>query len=723
MTPFIFQSPWILCLLLLLFPMAWLLHRARKRRNIVHAQMGGTARSSTHDWLRLAAFVLLIIALARPGIQPHRESISKTGRDVIFVLDVSQSMLAEDAYPSRLEAAKNGIRDALDRFRTERVALVIYAGSANILCPLTHDYDFAHYMLDQANPRAVDFGGTTLLSAMEKCVDNLLIESRTGMQDVVVLTDGEEHGEHNPKIAEQLLEHQVGLLLVGLGDPVSGSRIPIIDEEGATSYLKHEDQFVTTRLNDQGLLELSRLTARSEAGSKYIPAATSAFNLPDLYYQVASDKPVASTEAADSYVVYREIAFGFIAIALALLLIAERTPRSEQTSHPTAASVATNAATTVAILLGLLVSSTSLQHRVSAAEPSPTIHFADALLLQNNGQPGEAIDAYNMFETEQGRVSLSPPQLATLRYNQGLCYLAMADAQAEAEPRSAMSLAMTAQRHFLEACQSLPGFQQAAQNLDPTAQLIMEYSARIEQEEEEDKKRQQQMQDLVERLQELEQAQTELRDQVPSPPRLTAAQRRLGKTNSATEAPDNADTESKRFSQEQGQLQLEGRAILIEMQTIDQAITPPMNDDSTKPVSLLQEPLRLMNEVVAAQTIAATRLKQWNTWHDGREQQQVAIVKIQEILELLASDSDQDGDEGDWDEEDDYESMMEASDSEQAMMSSMQGQGDFASGSSMQSLPVPNYSVEDILMEEEGSLQFRQQQRAKSNEGKVEKNW
>ncbi|WP_372724454.1 VWA domain-containing protein, partial [Novipirellula sp.] len=290
MTFFTLQNPSMLGLLVMLLPVAWLLRRAQRRRKTVIDAMGGDLglRSRWRDRLCLAATLLLILALARPGISPQRHSVSKSGRDVVFVLDVSQSMLAEDAYPSRLDAAKDAIRDALDHLQSERVALVVYAGSANILCPLTFDYDFVRYVLDQATPRTVDFGGTTLLSATEKCADSIFTEQRNGMQDLIVLTDGEEHGSHNHRIAKLLNEHAAVLLLVGIGDTAAGSRIPITGDYGATEYLKHDGEFVTTRLNESGLRELARLAS----DATYVSAGTSAFDLAGLYWQYASEKPI-----------------------------------------------------------------------------------------------------------------------------------------------------------------------------------------------------------------------------------------------------------------------------------------------------------------------------------------------------------------------------------------------------------------------------------------------
>ena len=98
-------------------------------------------------------------------------------------------------------------------------------------------------------------------------------------------------------------------------------------------------------------------------------------------------------------------------------------------------------------------------------------------------------------------------------------------------------------------------------------------------------------------------------------------------------------------------------------------------------------------------------------------------VKIQEILSLLSNHSSDESEGDEWDEMDEEGEYEYSDDMDASMMSSMLMEGDFAAGGEMQALPVPNYSAEDILMEEQGNLQFRQQQRAKANAGQVEKDY
>ena len=726
MTSFTFQFPSMLLLLPLVIAVAWLMRRAQRCRDEVLLAMGGSSDDSTvaegsrhstnrlanrRDWLRLAAMCLLVLALARPGIDPQQKSISKSGRDVVFVLDVSQSMLAEDAYPSRLEAAKSGIRDALDSFGTQRAALVIYAGSANILCPLTFDYDFVRYMLDQASPRSVDFGGTTLLSATEKCADSVFSDDRKGMQDLVVLTDGEDHGPASQRVTDLLRERDAGLLVIGIGDSNVGSRIPVLDEEGAKTYFKHDGELVSTRLNEDGLRQL----AATYDDAFYHSVGTSAFDLAGLYAKYADGRPLSDSVGTDTYLVYRELGPLMIGFAVVFLLIAEFSrvrflfSRRALTSASTAACV-------------LLISLTSVS-KLQAQDGTVISSYTKATELQRSGQIADALEAYEEIQSESQNLDMSPEQTAALRFNQGLCHISLASDQVTTEPRSALSSAQLAQRFFLEACQLAPAFRRAAGRLDSTARLIADYEGLVQQENERSEELQEKMQDLIERLKELQDQQATLRDKVPAPPSRNNQRRRGNQPAAAPPVePSTSAADSRRYSTRQQQLNKTGLSILSTMKDLDRIMTPEVSAGDTAAVSILNEPLRLMIAATSAQQRTTDLLRQWSTWPDGRKNQQVVIAKIEEILDLLAGDNAEDSDEGDWNDED-YDDMMESSESEEAMTSSMQSQGEFASASEMQSLPVPNYSIKDILMEEEGSLQFRQQQRAKNNQNKVKKDW
>ncbi|WP_372723723.1 VWA domain-containing protein, partial [Novipirellula sp.] len=472
--------------------------------------------------------------------------------------------------------------------------------------------------------------------------------------------------------------------------------------------------FVTTRLNESGLRELARLAS----DATYVSAGTSAFDLAGLYWQYASEKPIADVGGSDTYVTYQELGFPLMGLALAMLLIAEWQHRSHgrtRTRFPVQQ---------IAALLFIAAISVATTPSLSAEETGVASQFAEAVRLQSAGRTADAMEIYDAIESSIVAGQISAQQTAALRFNQGLCYLDLAAKDADAEPRSALSNVEQAQTCFLDACRMSPKLERARMRLDPTANWITLLQQQIEKEDERQQELQEQLQNLIELLQELQRKQAKLRQDVPERPNSQSQRRRNPPDAQSSEVePETAAEDAKQFSQQQRQLHQEGMAIDAAMQTLDQAMSQSVPSEDTQPLSVLEEPLRLMKQAITAQDLAVEPLRQWSRWANARDLQQIAIRKIQEILDLLASDSSEDSDEGDWDDEESYEDMMESSESDEAMMSSMQGEGEFASGGEMQPLPVPNYSVEDILMQEQGSLQFRQQQRAKSNQGKVEKDW
>ena len=136
--------------------------------------------------------------------------------------------------------------------------------------------------------------------------------------------------------------------------------------------------------------------------------------------------------------------------------------------------------------------------------------------------------------------------------------------------------------------------------------------------------------------------------------------------------------------------------------------------------SIMRKPLELMAFAIDAQAGASELLPEWQYWVSARARQTTAIDRLQEIIDLFGSNSEGEG-EGEWEEEE-WDEYSESEDGE-GISSSMPMQGDFRKDAMMQPLPVPNFSAEEVLMEEMGSQQFRQQQRAKANAGKVGKDW
>ena len=707
MSGFVFQWTWVLSLLLLALPLWWLLAYARgKRAELIQAMGGGM---STHrqlrDTLRIAAFVLLVLALARPGYDPEKLSISRSGRDVVFALDVSQSMLAEDVAPSRLEVAKQAVRDALVTFSNERVSLVVYAGSATIMCPLTYDYDFVRYMLEQTHTRSADFGGTTLQSAVEKVVDQVFMADRAGVQDLVVITDGGDHGSQMPKVTELLEEHGVDLLLLGVGNPKEGSPIPVLDEEGVRTLLRSEEAIVYTKLDDATL----RALASQSANAEYIAVGDQIFDLGQIYVDYVAGRAVSASVGGDGIVVYQEAALFFVIPALLLLLLSECWGANGLQLG--------QAALVLALLAGAQQS--------EAATPQLQAQFAEASKLYADGAYADAVALFSDVAASGDSASMTPGDLAAVQLNRGLCLMELSRSESEASAELGLSYAQQAQLAFLAAKRYTPQMERSGIRLESTSVWVAELQVRIAEEAEEQDEMQAQMEQLVEVLQALLEAQKELRQEVtdsdvnrrhpkraknaPPPPPIVA--------------PDDAAANAPVFVKSQGELKVEAEGIYVSMQKLDTEMTPPAPEGMPPMEGILAEPLKLMAKVPEAMERGGGLLGAWATWPAARAEQQAAEQLIEEILSLLSNNSSDESEGDEWDEMEDYEDYEYSDEMDESMMSSMPMEGDLAAGGEMQALPVPNYSAEDILMEEQGSLQFRQQQRAKANAGKVEKDY
>ncbi|MEE9369046.1 MAG: VWA domain-containing protein [Pontiella sp.] len=295
-----------------------------KRKQAVQAFGGGAKFISRkrEAFGSCAAVALIIIALARPAWNLQKQQLQESGRDVIFLLDVSRSMLAEDMHPNRLENAKTSILDCIEGLSGDRVGLVLFAGSAEIRCPLTLDYDYFRMALRQATPNSVTAGGTMIGHAVERTVDKLIDPAKAGMQDLILITDGEDMIDGPDEIeAVQLLDDAgVRLIAIGLGDRSRGSRIALEDEEtGARTFMKDGNTEVWTKLHSE---TLRRMAAASTDGI-YFDVANGPFELARIYRQVMEHAQRTST---NSHVMerYEEKFYLLIGTALVVLFASNR---------------------------------------------------------------------------------------------------------------------------------------------------------------------------------------------------------------------------------------------------------------------------------------------------------------------------------------------------------------------------------------------------------------
>ena len=202
------------------------------------------------------ALASLIVGLARPAWNPRPERVERFGRDIVFLLDASRSMLAEDLKPNRLQRAKLLILDVVDRLQGDRVGLIAFAGNAVVKCPLTLDYGFFRMMLDQVGPDSVTRGGTLVGDAVRKALAELFDDRVKDYKDIIVLTDGEDHDSFPVEAAREADRRGVRIIAVGLGDDRRGARIPITRKDGSRGFLEYEGREVWSKLGAHALRKM-----------------------------------------------------------------------------------------------------------------------------------------------------------------------------------------------------------------------------------------------------------------------------------------------------------------------------------------------------------------------------------------------------------------------------------------------------------------------------------
>ena len=260
MTGFTFLEPQWLWLFLLL-PLSILLmiyqqkHSLRDLQKYRNQPVKKTFRWR-HTLFHFGAILSLVFALARPGWNPIPAGVNETGRDTIFMLDVSRSMLAGDVRPDRLSAAKNAIRRLINRNTGDRFGLIVFAGAPLLISPLTNDRFFLNNQLDNLDTRSVSQGGTQINDALMEVLDKMINEETGASTDIVLISDGEDLGGDTAHALVLLDLLGARLLVVGLGDNQYGARIPARIGEGWT--LNKEGREHWSKRNDNTLRALSQ---------------------------------------------------------------------------------------------------------------------------------------------------------------------------------------------------------------------------------------------------------------------------------------------------------------------------------------------------------------------------------------------------------------------------------------------------------------------------------
>lgn len=326
-----FVHPEAFLLLWLLLPLAALLYlagRARRRdldrfRAVPERTTPSLNARPLTTALTLLGLTLLVIGIARPGWASDGTTVERRGRDVVFVVDTSRSMLAEDLAPNRLERTKLAILDAVEVLSGDRVALVAFAGSAVVKCPLTFDYGFFRMAVQQLSAASVSRGGSLLGDALRTVGDDVLDNQVREFKDVLLITDGGDQGSFPVEAAEALGQSGARILAIGIGDDRVGQPIPDRPQSGppASAYVEHNGEMVLSKLD----AELLRAVAGATPAGRYVHWATGNIDLGRLYRDMIAAAPGRLLEAEEIELITERFQI-FLAIALLLFAVAAVVP-------------------------------------------------------------------------------------------------------------------------------------------------------------------------------------------------------------------------------------------------------------------------------------------------------------------------------------------------------------------------------------------------------------
>ena len=317
----IFAEPKYLFLILLIpvfFVIQAVVLKLRKRKirkfgdeELVEQLMPSYSRAKV--WLRMSlfslAFLFFSLGMARPQMGAVLKEHTARGAEVMIVLDVSNSMLAEDYSPNRLERAKLAISRVVDKLRDDRIGLVVFAGNSFVQLPITTDYVSAKMFLNSISTGSVPIQGTAMGEAISTALRSFSAQSDKS-RAIIVITDGENHEDDPVAAAEQAASMGVRVFTIGVGSP-QGTMIPL--EDGG--YLDDRDgNPVVTRLDDKVLQDVA-----AAGKGLYIHAGNREFGLEPIINEIArmDDEEYSSIVFEE----YDELYMYFLAVAFFFLLI------------------------------------------------------------------------------------------------------------------------------------------------------------------------------------------------------------------------------------------------------------------------------------------------------------------------------------------------------------------------------------------------------------------
>jgi len=242
------------------------------------------------------AFTCFIIGLANPQIGSKLEEVKREGIDIMIALDLSNSMLAEDLKPNRLEKSKRAISKLVERLHSDRIGIVVFAGEAYTQLPLTSDLSAAKLFLRTVSTDIVPTQGTNIGAAIKRCVKSFDEKSAAG-KAIIIITDGENHEEDAVEEANVAAQNGIQIYTVGMAT-TNGVPIPLYQNGRKMGYRKDkEGNSVVTMLNESMLKELA-----AEGNGFYIRATNSDAGLNQILDELEQlDKAEIGTQLFTDY--------------------------------------------------------------------------------------------------------------------------------------------------------------------------------------------------------------------------------------------------------------------------------------------------------------------------------------------------------------------------------------------------------------------------------------
>ena len=304
-----------------MFVIGYVVYSHRKRRQLLEfgdaelmAQLmpdASKSRPVVKFSMLMVVLVLLIVAVARPQFGQKEKIVKRQGCEVMVALDISNSMLAEDVAPNRLDRAKQMLSKMMDNMVDDKVGLVLFAGEAFTQLPITCDYVSAKMFLNTITPSLIPTQGTAIGAALERSILSFGSQESDAGRAIILITDGENHEDDAIAAATKAKEMGIKVFVVGIGKP-EGSPIP---KPGTNDYFKDRSgQVVVSRLNE----DMCQQIAQAGQGL-YVRCDNTNTALRTLQKEL--DTVATADLESTVYADYNEQYQSFVLLALLLLVV------------------------------------------------------------------------------------------------------------------------------------------------------------------------------------------------------------------------------------------------------------------------------------------------------------------------------------------------------------------------------------------------------------------